>query len=45
MADVGLMFVGAVLFVNARLLLGKVDAKGAPSCTCSSAVCRRRFST
>jgi hypothetical protein len=29
MADVGLMFVGAVLFVNGLLLLGKVDAKGA----------------
>jgi len=24
------VIVGAVLFVNARLLLGKVDAKGAP---------------
>ena len=24
------MIVGAVLFVNARLLLGKVDAQGAP---------------
>jgi putative amide transporter protein len=29
MADVGLMFVGAVLFVNGLLLLGKVDGKGA----------------
>jgi hypothetical protein len=29
MADVGLMFVGAVLFVNGLLLLGKIDAKGA----------------
>jgi putative amide transporter protein len=29
MSDVGLMFVGAVLFVNGLLLLGKVDAKGA----------------
>jgi hypothetical protein len=29
MAAVGLMFVGAVLFVNGLLLLGKVDAKGA----------------
>jgi putative amide transporter protein len=29
MADVGLMFVGAVLFINGLLLLGKVDAKGA----------------
>ena len=29
MADVGLMFVGAVLFVNGLLLLGKVDPKGA----------------
>jgi putative amide transporter protein len=29
MADVGLMFVGAVLFVNGLLLLGKVDSKGA----------------
>lgn len=29
MSDVGLLFVGAVLFVNALLLLGKVDAKGA----------------
>jgi putative amide transporter protein len=29
MSDVGLMFVGAVLFVNGLLLLGKVDGKGA----------------
>ncbi|HEY2491254.1 MAG TPA: AmiS/UreI family transporter [Streptosporangiaceae bacterium] len=29
MSDVGLMFVGAVLFVNGLLLLGKIDAKGA----------------
>jgi hypothetical protein len=29
MADVGLMFVGAVLFVNGLLLLGKIDGKGA----------------
>ena len=29
MSDVGLMFVGAVLFVNGLLLLGRVDAKGA----------------
>ena len=29
MADVGLMFVGAVLFVNGLLLLGKIDSKGA----------------
>ena len=29
MADVGLMFVGAVLFINGLLLIGKVDAKGA----------------
>ena len=29
MSDVGLMFVGAVLFINGLLLLGKVDAKGA----------------
>jgi putative amide transporter protein len=29
MSDVGLMFVGAVLFVNGLLLLGKVDSKGA----------------
>ena len=29
MAAVGLMFVGAVLFVNGLLLLGKIDAKGA----------------
>jgi hypothetical protein len=29
MSSVGLLFVGAVLFVNALLLLGKVDAKGA----------------
>jgi putative amide transporter protein len=29
MADVGLMFVGAVLFINGLLLLGKVDGKGA----------------
>jgi hypothetical protein len=29
MADVGLMFVGAVLFVNGLLLLGKVDGKSA----------------
>jgi putative amide transporter protein len=29
MASVGLMFVGAVLFINGLLLLGKVDAKGA----------------
>ena len=29
MSDVGLMFVGAVLFVNGLLFLGKIDAKGA----------------
>lgn len=29
MSDVGLMFVGAVLFVNGLLLLGKIDGKGA----------------
>lgn len=29
MSSVGLMFVGAVLFINGLLLLGKVDAKGA----------------
>ena len=29
MADVGLMFVGAVLFVNGLLLLGRIDSKGA----------------
>src|SRR6202020_3011704 len=29
MSDVGLMFVGAVLFINGLLLLGKVHAKGA----------------
>lgn len=29
MSDVGLMFVGAVLFVNGLLLLGKIDSKGA----------------
>jgi putative amide transporter protein len=29
MSDVGLMFVGAVLFVNGLLLLGRIDAKGA----------------
>src|ERR1700727_1511627 len=29
MSDVGLMFVGAVLFINGLLLLGKVDAKSA----------------
>jgi putative amide transporter protein len=29
MSDVGLMFVGAVLFINGLLLLGKIDAKGA----------------
>jgi putative amide transporter protein len=29
MASVGLMFVGAVLFINGLLFLGKVDAKGA----------------
>ena len=29
MASVGLMFVGAVLFVNGLLLLGKIDAKSA----------------
>jgi putative amide transporter protein len=29
MSDVGLMFVGAVLFVNGLLLLGKVDSKSA----------------
>ena len=29
MAAVGLLFVGAVLFVNALLLLGKVDGKSA----------------
>jgi hypothetical protein len=29
MSDVGLMFVGAVLFVNGLLLLGKIDPKGA----------------
>jgi hypothetical protein len=29
MSSVGLLFVGAVLFVNGLLLLGKVDAKGA----------------
>ena len=29
MAAVGLLFVGAVLFINGLLLLGKVDAKGA----------------
>jgi putative amide transporter protein len=29
MSAVGLMFVGAVLFVNGLLLLGKIDAKGA----------------
>lgn len=29
MSSVGLMFVGAVLFINGLLFLGKVDAKGA----------------
>jgi putative amide transporter protein len=29
MADVGLLFVGAVLFVNGLLLLGRIDGKGA----------------
>ena len=29
MSDVGLMFVGAVLFVNGLLFLGRVDAKSA----------------
>src|SRR5580704_3046704 len=29
MSDVGLMFVGTVLFINGLLLLGKIDAKGA----------------
>jgi len=29
MSDVGLMFVGAVLFINGLLLLGKIDGKGA----------------
>jgi putative amide transporter protein len=29
MSDVGLMFVGAVLFINGLLLLGKIDNKGA----------------
>lgn len=29
MADVGLMFVGAVLFINGLLLLGVIDGKGA----------------
>lgn len=29
MSSVGLMFVGAVLFVNGLLLLGKTDAKSA----------------
>jgi putative amide transporter protein len=29
MSDVGLMFVGAVLFVNGLLFLGRVDGKGA----------------
>jgi putative amide transporter protein len=29
MSSVGLMFVGAVLFVNGLLLLGRIDAKGA----------------
>ena len=43
MADVGLMFVGAVLFVNGLLLLGKVDSQGSRHrSTCSSAPCRPR---
>ena len=29
MADVGLMFVGAVLFINGLLFLGRIDARGA----------------
>lgn len=29
MGNVGLLFVGAVLFINGMLLLGKVDAKAA----------------
>ncbi|MFZ0385510.1 MAG: AmiS/UreI family transporter [Solirubrobacteraceae bacterium] len=29
MSDVGLMFVGAVLFINGLLLLGRIDAHGA----------------
>jgi hypothetical protein len=29
MSDVGLMFVGAVLFVNGLLFLGRIDARGA----------------
>ena len=40
MSDVGLMFVGAVLFVNGLLFLGRIDGKGAAPSTCSSAPCR-----
>lgn len=29
MGNVGLLFVGAVLFINGMLLLGKVDGKAA----------------
>jgi alkylation response protein AidB-like acyl-CoA dehydrogenase len=42
MSAVGLMFVGAVLFVNGLLLLGRIDGKGAATFNCSSARSRSR---
>ncbi|MFC7658275.1 AmiS/UreI family transporter [Pseudonocardia benzenivorans] len=40
MAAVGLIYVGAVLFLNGAMLLGWVEARPRRRSTCSSGSCR-----